>query len=113
MSIKPKATVKPGQGRKDDDGKLRYDLIPPEALEAMARVLTYGAVNYGERNWEEGLEKWRTFAASQRHLWADWAGEDIDDPLKGGSGLPHLEHALVNLAFMVTFRARGMYEEGK
>lgn len=31
---------------------VRYDLIPPEVLEKVAQTLHYGAVKYGEKNWE-------------------------------------------------------------
>ena len=74
--------------RKDDGGKLRYDLIPPEALEELARVYTVGAERYGERNWERGITWGRLFAALMRHLWAWWRGE-MRDP---EDGLPHLAH---------------------
>lgn len=36
-----------GQGRKDDGGKLRFDLIPPDALAELVRVYTVGAAKYG------------------------------------------------------------------
>lgn len=36
----------PTEGVKFDQGKLRYDLLPPEMLEEVALVLTYGAVKY-------------------------------------------------------------------
>jgi hypothetical protein len=63
-------------GRKDDTGKPRMDLIPPEALEALAEVLTIGAARYGARNWEKGITWGRCFAAMMRHLWAWMRGED-------------------------------------
>src|SRR5690606_95094 len=39
------------EGRKDDSDKLRMDLIPPEAMEALAVILGFGARKYAERNW--------------------------------------------------------------
>ena len=44
----------PTAGVKHDSGKLRMDLVPPEAIKAMADVLTSGAAKYGDRNWEKG-----------------------------------------------------------
>ena len=77
------------QARKDDHGKLRFDLIPPGALKELAAVYTVGAQKYGDRNWEQGLAWGRVFAAIQRHLWAWWGGEELDPE----DGLSHLAHA--------------------
>jgi len=77
------------EGRKDDAGKLRYDLVPPAALEELVAVYTYGAKKYEDRNWEKGIEQGRIFAAIMRHLWSFWKGEYNDKE----SGLPHLAHA--------------------
>ena len=60
---------------KHDDGKLRYDLIPPSPLEEVARLYTTGAKLYGVRNWEKGMAWGRCFAAMMRHGWAYWRGE--------------------------------------
>lgn len=86
----------PKGGVKYDGDKLRTDLIPVSAIMSLARVLTYGARKYDSRNWERGLEWSRPYGAAMRHLLAWWGGEDIDPE----SGLPHLEHALCNLAFL-------------
>jgi len=77
------------EGRKDDTGKLRFDLIPPGPLEALAAIYTMGAAKYADRNWEKGIRWGRVFGAVMRHLWAFWRGEDIDPE----SGLPHVAHA--------------------
>lgn len=89
-------------GTKHDGGKPRFDLLPAEALEAVAKVLTFGAAKYGDRNWERGIERGRLFAAVQRHLWASWGGE-ADDP---ESGMPHLWHALTGLSMLVALDQR-------
>ena len=75
--------------RKYDNEKERFDLIPPGPLLELARVYTYGAGKYADRNWEKGLAWGRIFAAIMRHLWKFWRGEWVDDE----SGLPHLAHA--------------------
>ena len=90
------------EGRKNDSGKLRMDLIPPEAVEALAAVLTMGAAKYNDRNWENGFAWGRSCAALQRHFWAWMRGEDKDPE----SGLSHMAHVLCNAAFLVTFEAR-------
>ena len=77
------------EGRKDDGGKLRFDLIPAEPLEQLAQVYTFGASKYADHNWRKGISFSRIFAAIMRHSWAFWRGEDNDKE----SGLPHLVHA--------------------
>lgn len=75
---------------KYDAGKLRYDLVPPEAFAEVVKIYNYGAKKYPEpRNWEKGMSWGRLFGAIMRHTWAWWRGEDIDPE----SGLPHLAHA--------------------
>lgn len=78
------------EGIKHDDNKLRYDLLPAEALEDVVRVYTYGAkTKYEPRNWQKGLSWCRIFAAIMRHMWAWLRGEDRDPE----SGLLHPAHA--------------------
>lgn len=89
-------------GSKDSTGKARWDLLPPEPTDALLQVLETGAAKYGERNWEKGISWLKIWAALMRHLWAWRKGEDLDPE----SGLPHLHHALANLAFLVSCRAR-------
>ena len=76
-------------GRKDDLGKLRFDLIPVRPLEQLAEIYTYGAVKYDDNNWREGMSWGRVFGAIMRHCWAFWRGEDNDPE----SGLSHMAHA--------------------
>ena len=63
---------------KYDDGKPRYDLIPPEALDGLARLYGMGAGKYEDRNWEKGMCWSRVFAAMMRHAWKWWRGEEYD-----------------------------------
>lgn len=92
------------QGRKDDGGKARIDLIAPEFLTGTAAVLAFGANKYGARNWEAGMSWGRCFAALMRHLWAWWGGQKADDE----TGLPHLWHAACCLMFLMAYEARGI-----
>lgn len=93
-------------GNKNDDGKLRMDLIPAEVLEALAKVLTEGAKAYGDNNWQEGIGFRRVYAATQRHLTAYRKGEYIDHD----SGLPHLWHAFTELAFLIYYNDDRLYD---
>lgn len=97
------------KGKKFDEGKPRYDLLPPEFLEATATILTYGASKYGPRNWETGLSWGRVFAALMRHMWSWWRGEDKDPE----TGKSHLWHAAANIAFLITYESRKIGEDDR
>lgn len=92
------------EGLKFDNSKPRYDLIPPEIEEAVAKVLTFGASKYGDRNWEMGMSWGRVYAAMRRHMAAWWAGEDKD----AETGMPHTWHAACCIAFLISYQARGI-----
>jgi len=78
----------------------RFDLLPQEALAAVARHYGVGALKYSAHNWRKGYEWSKSFAALQRHANAFWSGEDIDEE----TGSPHMAsvafHALALLTFM-------------
>ena len=44
-----------GALRESNKGRGRFDLLPYEAMEALAIWYEDGAAKYGERNWEKGL----------------------------------------------------------
>lgn len=93
------ATPAKNVGRKDDTQKARYDLVPPESLEAIVQALTYGAGKYGDSNWrlvQNGRARY--FAAMMRHSWAYFRGEKADPE----TGLPHLAHAGACLMFLLS-----------
>jgi len=86
------------KGLKDDKGKLRYDLITPESIEALAEVLTYGAKKYKPNSWqnvEDASNK--HYAALMRHLIAWRKGEKLDPETK----LNHIKHILTNTMFLL------------
>jgi len=82
---------------KNDDHKLRYDLIPPEAMDALARALTHGAKKYAPDNWRKCEEPWRYVRAAMGHINAYNAGKWIDED----SGNTHLDHAIASLAMLI------------
>jgi len=79
------------QGRKDDQGKLRFDLIPVEPFRKLVEVYTIGARKYADRNWEKGIQWGRIYAALMRHATAFWGGERLD-PVDG-------QHHLASVAW--------------
>lgn len=92
------------EGVKFDGDKPRFDLLPPELLDAVAVVLAFGAKKYADRNWELGMDWGRVFGAAQRHLWAWWRGEKGDKD----TGYSHLWHAATNVAFLIAYEARSV-----
>lgn len=94
---------------KNDAGKLRMELIPPDALEALARILTDGAIKYSSRNWELGMEWSRPYGALLRHLLAWWSGQD-NDPESGHS---HMWHVLTNAVFLTSYQQRGIGKDDR
>jgi hypothetical protein len=87
------------EGKKYDNHKLRFDLMPVYAMHSVAEVFTYGANKYGDRNWETGLSWLRLFAAVMRHLWRWRDGFDEDEE----SGLPHLAHAAAGVLMLLEY----------
>lgn len=94
-------------GRKFDEDKPRWDLLPLRVIEYVVRVLTFGAKKYGDNNWQKvARAQERYYAAAMRHLSAWQAGEVADSE----SGLPHLAHAACCLMFLGWFEMEEMEE---
>lgn len=66
------------EGRKDDTGKNRLDLIPLDSLWEVGKVYTMGASKYEDRNWEKGIKFGRVFSALLRHAFKWFIGETYD-----------------------------------
>ncbi len=88
--------LKNKEGRKDDDGKLRWDLLPYDAVEKIVEILTFGARKYEPNNWQNNKE-WQYQAALMRHFCKYMCDEDYDDE----SGLLHLAHLACNALFLI------------
>lgn len=89
--------------QKFDQRKPRMELIDPESLEELAKVLSYGAEKYEDENWRLGVndpkgEK-RVIGALMRHLTAHQKGELFDPETK----LLHVSHLFCNAMFLVWF----------
>lgn len=97
------------EGVKFDTDKIRMELVPPEAIEGLSRVLTFGAKKYGDRNWENGMKWSRVFGALLRHLFAWWGGQKNDPE----TGFSHLDHAMANVAFLMTYELRKKGEDDR
>jgi hypothetical protein len=103
----------PGQDKHDGLGvaaarstlqKVRFELLPLDALTMVAKVLTFGAYHYGDRNWESGFSWSRCIGSTWRHFIKWVMGEEYDDE----SNLHHLAHAIANLLFLLAYSLRGV-----
>lgn len=85
-------------GKKFDQGKPRWSLLPPRTLNEVIDVLEHGAAKYGENNWqfvEHGHVRY--YDAAMRHIDAWLQGGKNDDD----SGRHHLAHAICCLMFLM------------
>jgi hypothetical protein len=90
------------EGVKHDQHKIRWDLVPYDAVNEIAKVLTFGAAKYEARNWEKGMDWSRAFGALQRHLTRWFHGQDKDKETQ----LTHLSNAGCCLFFLLAWELR-------
>lgn len=86
-----------GSQRDIRDGKGRFDLLPPEALFALAKHFEQGAKKYEDRNWEKGQDLGSYCDSGYRHFVSWMAGYTDED---------HLVAAAWNLIAAITTRER-------
>lgn len=97
------------EGTKNDAEKNRVDLLPFDALLAIAEVYTFGVKKYSERNWEAGMKWSRLFGAMCRHTWSWFTGEDKDKE----TGLSHLVHAGFCILGLIAYELRQVGEDDR
>ena len=93
----------PTQAIKYDAEKPDYSLLPPAAIDEVAKVWTFGKKKYAAHNWTKGFAWTRPLAASLRHIFAFMRGENLDPE----SGLNHLAHAICCLSMVIHFQKHG------
>lgn len=91
-------------GLRYNKGKTRFDLLPPDGLEALAEVYTKGAEKYAARNWEKGLSWTECYGSLLRHA-NEWAKREDRD---SESGQLHMAHVAWNAMALLTFALRGI-----
>ena len=97
-------------GRKFDDGKLDWALMPFEALKPVLDVLEHGAAKYAKNNWKqlENAEE-RYQRALMRHC-IDYMVKGFD-ALDKDSGLPEIAHIATNAIFLLHFYVERQNEQ--
>jgi hypothetical protein len=86
------------------EGKTRFELLPVDALNEIAEVLTYGAAIRGENNWTKGQHWSRYIGAALRHIFAYYRGENFDPETQKS----HLAHAACCILFLLAYQLRGI-----
>lgn len=88
----------PTENHKQTQGKLKLNLIPPEAQVSIAKVREFGANKYKDAwAWKKVVKPEDLVEAAKRHLLKIDLGEYIDSE----SGFLHIEHALTSLAMAI------------
>jgi hypothetical protein len=88
--------------------KLRYDLIPPDALEALAEVYTIGSKKYGDNDYLRGMEWSRIYGAMMRHLQLFWQGEKYD-----AEGFHHMAAVAWGALTLFVYSSRDLEEDDR
>lgn len=81
----------------------RYDLLPREGMDAVARVYGFGSTKYADHNWRKKYAWSLSLASAMRHMMAFQSGETNDPE----SGLPHPAHAAFHMLALCTWLAEG------
>jgi len=91
-------------GRKNDDQKPDYSLLPPAVLHDVVLAFGEGNAKYGRTNYLHVADgENRYYAAALRHLEAWRMGEHIDPD----SGEPHLSRAIASVMILEHRRLTG------
>lgn len=94
--------------------KLPLHLWPETATALGCLGCADGMLKYGRSNFRAiGVRSSIYYDAARRHLNAWFEGEDIDEIEHGGSGLPHLAHALACIAIIVDAQAAGKLNDDR
>ena len=85
-------TYETGATRSADASGTRYDLVPAEGIEAVAKAMHEGAVTHGDHNWKKGLKNSVLVNHALRHI--------MEFMKEGSISEDHIGHALANLMML-------------
>lgn len=94
-------------GMRNDEGKLRIELLPAEWILGLAEVMTAGVEHYAERNWELGMPWSKMVGCASRHLFKFICGQRYDTGPKG-TGCHHLLCVAWNILALFSYDMRGL-----
>lgn len=87
-SQEPRHKYQTGAERSADCDDVRYDLISPVGLRALAKTYAEGAEKFGSHNWENGMPAADMLNHAVSHIFAFLGGDKTED---------HLAHAAWNI----------------
>lgn len=88
------------EGKKYDQGKQDWTLLPWASIRQVVAVLDFGAIKYAPNAWMNVPDARRRYmSAAYRHMTAVSEGEWLDSE----SNLPHIAHAACCMLFMLWF----------
>jgi hypothetical protein len=83
--------------------KLRFDLIPHEAMQGIALGFTIGAEKHAPNGWQTGGDRAHYYGAILRHANAWLAGQEFDT-----DGKHHMDGVMCSAAILRAMCARGI-----
>ena len=89
----------PKKAMRFSEDKIRFDLIPPEALIELARVYEMGALKYEDENWRKGLPYSSSIRAINSHLTLWRSGQAVD----ADTGCHHLAQVAWNALTLLVY----------
>lgn len=93
-----------GARRNTSEGKGRFDLLPVEAIQALARRFEYGAKLHGANNWRKGIPNSSLFDSALRHLFQALDEQTDED---------HLAACMWNVSALIYNREHNLGNEGE
>ena len=94
-------------GKKYDEGKLEYSLIPVQSTREIVKVLMFGKNKYGKENWklvDNPIERYMN--ALERHIYATKEALESKQYRKlydSETGILHMAHAGCCVLFIIWF----------
>lgn len=93
-------------GRKFDEGKTMWHILPFAAIECIVKVMMFGMKKYTLNNWQHVKPPVRYLDAAIRHIHAWFDGEKCDKE----TGFSHLSHAGCCIVFAIWLELKGKLE---
>jgi hypothetical protein len=95
---------------KQTAGKIRWHLLPWQAVREIVKVLEFGALKYEKHGWVTNPGSWQDFGdAIVRHYYQWLSGEDRDQE----TGLLHMSHIGCNSLFLAYYALKNIGKDDR